>query len=158
MTDEAHAANAHGLLARDRCGGSKQNDRVFTQAGERVLWQTACRWIAANTPASATFLTPRFQQTFKWYAGRGEAVTWKDVPQDAKGIVEWRRRMEELYPEQVEEEGLVAHGEENLRRLAHSYGFQYVVIDRARSLRPLKFVRVFPEDRRAPYEVYQIPP
>src|SRR5262245_41460819 len=33
-------------------------------------WTNACAWIAAQTPTDAMFLTPREQQTFKWYAGR----------------------------------------------------------------------------------------
>ena len=61
-------------------------------------WRDACDWIAEHTPPDAVFLTPRYQQTFKWFAGRSEAANWKDVPQDAAKLVEWWQRMQELYP------------------------------------------------------------
>lgn len=60
-------------------------------------WQAACRYAAQHTPADARFLTPRLAQTFKWYAGRSEAATWKDTPQDARAIVEWWGRLREIY-------------------------------------------------------------
>lgn len=54
----------------------------------------ACRWIDANTPPDALFLTQRRHFAFKWYAQRAEYVSYKDVPQDATGILEWNRRLE----------------------------------------------------------------
>ncbi|HEX4147768.1 MAG TPA: DUF6798 domain-containing protein [Pirellulales bacterium] len=60
-------------------------------------WRAACGWIAANTPATARFLTPRASQTFKWYAGRSEVATWKDMPQKPEEIVEWWQRLERVY-------------------------------------------------------------
>jgi len=62
-----------------------------------AYWLDACEWIARHIPAEARFLTPRTAQTFKWYAGRSEVVTWKDLPQDAKSIVAWHERLEDLY-------------------------------------------------------------
>ncbi len=56
-------------------------------------WKAACGWAAQNTPGDARFITPRLSQTFKWHAGRSEVGTWKDIPQDAKSIVEWWQRM-----------------------------------------------------------------
>lgn len=60
-------------------------------------WRAACDWIRENTPREALFWTPRTAQTFKWYAERRELATWKDVPQDAAGLVEWRRRLAAAY-------------------------------------------------------------
>lgn len=57
---------------------------------------SACRWVAANTPPDATFVTPTNQQIFKWYSNRAEVACWKDAPQDAIGIVEWKRRIQWL--------------------------------------------------------------
>ncbi len=57
-----------------------------------AAWRESCQWAAAETPPAAVFLTPRLSQTFRWYAGRAEVVNRKDIPQDAPGIVEWRRR------------------------------------------------------------------
>src|SRR3569623_167265 len=56
-------------------------------------WRETCSWIVDNTPPDALFLTPRTSQTFKWYAGRSEVVTWKDIPQDAADLVRWWNRM-----------------------------------------------------------------
>jgi hypothetical protein len=60
-------------------------------------WRHACEWIAEHTPADACFLTPRAAQTFKWYAGRSEVVSWKDIPQNATEIVEWWQRMQDVH-------------------------------------------------------------
>ena len=46
------------------------------------------------TPCSSSRGTA---QTFRWYAGRAEVVCRKDIPQDAGGIVQWWRRMNDLY-------------------------------------------------------------
>jgi hypothetical protein len=67
------------------------------KVASHVDWRDACEWIARHTPAEARFLTPRTAQTFKWYAGRSEVVTWKDLPQDATSIVAWHERLEDLY-------------------------------------------------------------
>ncbi len=60
-------------------------------------WRETCRWVAANTPKDAVFLVPRGCDSFKWLAGRAEAGSWKEIPQDAKSIVEWNRKMELFY-------------------------------------------------------------
>lgn len=57
-----------------------------------VEFVDVCRWIDENTPADALFLTPYRNIGFKWYAQRAEYVTWKDCPQDAAGILEWKKR------------------------------------------------------------------
>jgi hypothetical protein len=71
-----------------------RGDEMVTDYG---AWRDACAWIAANTPPDARVLTPRTAQTFKWYAGRAEVVTWKDVPQDAEGIARWWQRMRAIH-------------------------------------------------------------
>jgi len=62
-------------------------------------WRFACDWIVASgkIPRDARFLTPLMAQTFKWYTGRSDVVNWKEVPQDATGIVAWWQRIEEIY-------------------------------------------------------------
>ena len=55
-----------------------------------------CRWIDRHVPADALCLTPRYNVGFKWYAQRAEYVTWKDCPQDATGILEWKRRLDTI--------------------------------------------------------------
>ena len=62
-----------------------------------AAWRKVCEWIARETPADACFLVPRLDQTFRWYAGRAEVVSRKDLPQDAAAIVEWWQRMQTVY-------------------------------------------------------------
>jgi hypothetical protein len=106
------------------------------------------------------FLTPRSQQTFKWYAARGEVVAWKDVPQDAVALVSWWQRMQELYPPQpdapIDPETETAH----LLELSQKYGFQYILRDRTREGPLLSFKRVYPDPWTIYpwYEVYELPP
>lgn len=71
-------------------------NRIWTQETHKN-WVRVCRWVADNTPQDALFVTPRKQQTFKWYAGRAEFVNWKDAPQDAPALLQWERRMSEVW-------------------------------------------------------------
>jgi hypothetical protein len=148
-----------------RPGADRQLLPAWTDAPEKTRrvfedWRGLCEWVAANTPPNACFITPRMQQTFKWYAGRSEVCSWKDVPQDAAAVVEWWERHLEIYPRRVVVGGLVAHGEERLRELAEKYGADYIVLDRYAGSRRLLFPRVYPasvETAPSSYEVYQIP-
>jgi len=124
-------------------------------------WQAACAWIAANTPQNARFITPREQQTFKWYAGRAEVANWKDVPQDAAGVARWKQALNLLYPrdERHRREDLAAESDENLAMLGRYFQAQYIVIDRTRSSRAIRLPLVypqFPEDNPS-FEVYRVP-
>jgi hypothetical protein len=124
-----------------------------------VDWRNVCDWIERETPPDAKFLTPRRQQTFKWYAQRPEVVNWKDVPQDAAGLMRWKEAMEEVYPRSTFELDLAAHDTAKLIALAHKYDAQYIVLDRTRSPRTLEMPRVYPairEDNPA-YDVYRVP-
>jgi hypothetical protein len=127
-------------------------------------WLAVCEWIRESTPPDAVFFTPRFQQTFKWYAQRSEVVTFKDVPQDARSLVEWQRRMQQVYPYYRDDDGriktgLAAHDDQQLARLAHRYRAQYVVIDRTRSRRRPGFALLYPNivHENSTYAVYRIP-
>ncbi|MFN0051447.1 MAG: DUF6798 domain-containing protein [Planctomycetales bacterium] len=74
-------------------------DRSPTRWTTRQLsdWEDVCRWVSENTPADALCLTPTQRNyTFKWYAQRAEYVIYKDCPQDARSLVEWDRRMDEI--------------------------------------------------------------
>lgn len=70
---------------------------ALNKVADHEAWREACRWIQKNTPADAIVLTPRTAQTFKWYAGRSEVATWKDIPQNADDLVEWWRRINDLH-------------------------------------------------------------
>lgn len=71
-----------------------QNPGGFSKREYWIEFVEACRWIDANTPADAMFLTPRFNFGFKWYAQRAEFASYKDCPQDAANLVEWKRRLD----------------------------------------------------------------
>jgi hypothetical protein len=75
------------------------SDHVLAQREQEAErnWIRTCRWIRGHTPADALFITPLGQQTFKWYAHRGEVASRKDMPQDAVSVLEWVRRLEQLY-------------------------------------------------------------
>jgi hypothetical protein len=123
-------------------------------------WLHACEWMLEETPADAMFLTPREQQTFKWYAGRSEVVTWKDVPQDARGLIEWKKRMDEIYPRDQahHEHDLAAFSDSELVELARKSRASYIVIDRTKSRRRLGLAKIYPVGNQvnASFEVYRV--
>jgi len=121
-------------------------------------WRDCCEWIRDNTPADARFLTPRWQQTFKWFAERSEVVTWKDIPQDARSVVAWWERLEEACPPVVSAGGIAALSDERILELAQRYEFQYIVVDRWLGRREFGFRRAYPLDARpTDFEVYELP-
>jgi hypothetical protein len=64
---------------------------------DAASWRDICDWVAANTPTDACFLTPRGAASFTWWTGRREVVGWKNSPQDARSLVEWRRRFVDCF-------------------------------------------------------------
>jgi hypothetical protein len=109
-----------------------------------------CRWIDQQTPQDALFLTPRYNVGFKWYSGRAEYVSWKDCPQDARGILEWRTRLDRVktWRDAHFESGFTATA---LRDLQRETGINYVLGSNGDpwQLEPLHTNRVF--------SVYKIP-
>ncbi|GHT12898.1 hypothetical protein FACS1894170_08270 [Planctomycetales bacterium] len=100
-------------------------------------WYELCGWIKENTPKDAKFWLPRDGTTFKWYARRADAGTWKNIPQDAVGIVRWREAMNDLFT-YTNAEGtvctdrllttlLATETEEQLLLRQKKYGFNYVI-------------------------------
>lgn len=134
--------------------------RPLSAAEQFEYWRDVCRWVKDNTPPDAKVLTPRRQQTFKWYAQRAEVVSWKDVPQDAEGIVGWQRVLSEVFPPGSGQSGLTFHSDETLIALARKYGASYIIIDRTRSPRPIGLLPLYPDlPRQNPaYGVYRVPP
>lgn len=140
----------------------EQADSKSITARERyALWKAACDWIAENTPVNARFLTPRYQQTFKWHAGRAEVATRKDIPQDAPGIVTWKQALHELYPTDAPHvrRDLLAFTDDELIALARKYDCQFIVIDRTRGSRPVGLPRVYPviSEENPAFAVYRLP-
>lgn len=100
-------------------------------------WRLACEWIAQSPliPRNAVFLTPMESQTFKWRARRAEVVSRKDVPQDARTIVQWWNRLQDIHgtqscdPEYKWYASLTARGEATLRQLGAKYGADYLLTE-----------------------------
>ncbi len=100
-------------------------------------WNAACRWVidSGRIPAEAKFLLPRDAQTFKWCTGRSDVVTWKDVPQDAKSLLEWWRRIQDIYATDFPEgprwyEPLTEVGTERIKELGAKYHADYILSER----------------------------
>jgi hypothetical protein len=121
-------------------------------------WLRVCRWVKTSTPANARFLTPQFQQSFKWRAERSEVVNWKDVPQDAASIVAWRRQFFAVYPREVRLGGIMKHTDRRLNELAREYDAQFLIVDRSQGVRPTKLLRLYPlaNEPEGYYEVFRL--
>jgi len=124
-----------------------------------AAWRDACNWIDEHAPRDARFLIPRAGHSFKWYASRADVVNYKDVPQDAASVVEWRRRMGEVFPRQ--EAGGVwmtldspeKLGTHRVRALARRYGASHVI---ARSDQPLDLPVLYPTTGSATDSYYTV--
>jgi len=126
-----------------------------------AAWVDACEWIAASTPSDAHFLTPRRATTFKWRTGRAEVATRKDIPQDARSMVEWFHRLRNIFYYQLDDqsEPVDSIGELGTKRaveMAHLYGADYIVTDQDH---PLALQAVYPnrEHPNDEYVVYAVP-
>ena len=126
-------------------------------------WRNICEWVADNTPADACFLTPRGAASFTWWTGRREVVGWKNSPQDARSLVEWRKRFVDCFSRDGSfanmERSTAALGAERLRRVAEQYDATHVIIpldtsslDRA-SVDTLPFERLY---ANRGYAVYRL--
>ncbi|MEO0530159.1 MAG: DUF6798 domain-containing protein [Planctomycetota bacterium] len=131
-------------------------------------WVAMCEWIEANTPSDAVFLTPRQGRSFKWHAQRAEVVTYKDVPQDAQSMVEWRDRYFDVFQIGTWKSGkpkwtasLALLGADRLRELGEKYGAGFVLnqaprsdVDRGLPLRRRPSLPVL--HRVGPYTLYEL--
>ena len=58
-----------------------------------AAWRDVCDWVSREVPPEAICLTPKYSSGFKWWAQRAEFATWKDCPQDAANLIEWKDRL-----------------------------------------------------------------
>jgi hypothetical protein len=107
------------IPAADRQGGIRDEDQF-------VAWRDICRWVEEHLPRQAIVLTPADHQTFKWYAKRGELVTWKDVPQDAASILEWSQRLARVRHWQQSETS--TESATRLAALERDYHFDFILV------------------------------
>ena len=99
-----------------------------------VAWRQACTWVAQSgkIPADACFITPDESETFKWFAHRAEVVNRKEIPQDARSIVQWWRRRWEIHSiDGTEDSGwfatLADAGVDRLKKMGAKYHAGYVI-------------------------------
>ena len=95
-------------------------------------WHQACRWARDHTPIHSMFLIPKKGQTFQWHAHRPDVVNWKDIPQDAEGIVVWRDRFADIfYPnwftERTPFRTLASQGTRRVAALAERYHASHII-------------------------------
>ncbi|MDR1480244.1 MAG: hypothetical protein LBJ00_15010 [Planctomycetaceae bacterium] len=129
--------------SRTRFTFPKSESKKIIQA---YRWREACNWIAntANTPKSANFFIPYDSVTFKWYANRSNVAVWKEVPQDAKSLIQWAISIDELFGE-VDDSGqgkrllinriskkpfsqmLLKKSPKEMQRLQEKYSFDYIL-------------------------------
>jgi hypothetical protein len=133
--------------------GSYIPDRLFPTAPRSYKgdcfddWRAACQWVTASgkIPLHARFFVPRLAQTFKWYAGRSDVANWKDVPQDAKSLLEWRHRIQTIYMTDLPEgprwyDPLALVGAKRLRELAAEYNADFIITERTDPLAKVDMV------------------
>lgn len=121
-------------------------------------WRAVCRWAREQTPEGTVFVTPRHQQTFKWYAARPEVVNWKDVPQDVASLLEWARRFNRVFP-QVLGRAMPDLDPESLSSFRRDYDARYIIIDRRIAPPPASLRRVYPANpgENETYAIYALP-
>ncbi len=148
-----------------RADGRPGADRQSLPRGEDLAathqllddWKRLGAWVDRNLPPEAIVITPRDQQTFKWYAQRAEVANRKDVPQDAASLIEWLRRIDRLDEQPTRRNqaegvdfGLLIYSDETLRQLGRDYGARWLVVPRyqvylrGRDSTPTRLKRVFP--------------
>ncbi len=91
-------------------------------------WRALCEQVRLEALPDALFLTPPHNQTFKWYADRGEVVTWKEMPQDAESLLQWWDRYQDVYRRDSGRTVSLAYRDAAfLRELGKKYNADYVV-------------------------------
>jgi len=123
-------------------------------------WRDACDWAAANTPADACFLTPRGSASFTWWTGRREVVGWKNSPQDAVSLVEWRRRIADCFSRDGGfsnmERSTAVLGAGRMRLVADRYGADHAIVPAdLPMLAELPFERLY---ANRGYAIYRLAP
>lgn len=127
-----------------------------------VAWVAACDWIRDHAPPDAMCLIPRHAQSFKWYASRADVVNWKDIPQDARSVIQWFARVKDVFATvNIDGERYILGSPEQwgavrALQVAHKYDADYIV---ARSEPPLGLREVFAatsDPERPGYSVYAV--
>ncbi len=104
---------------------------------------------------------PKEGTTFKWHALRSDVGTWKDVPQDAAGLLRWRDMMNDLHFYRDERGNILKDRSltvllwwktpEEIEKLRQKYGFDHVLCAKYPELPQLKNFEIVYEN-----EVYRV--
>ncbi|MDO4558101.1 MAG: hypothetical protein Q4C47_03960 [Planctomycetia bacterium] len=122
-------------------------------------WLAACEWIrdSGEIPTGARFLTPRENSTFTWRTGHPQVVTRKDFPQDARAIVEWYARLQEIFSPHPKRawpnwyRTLSERKPEDLRQLGRKYAAPYLLVETGI---PLPFDELYRNERYVVYRMF----
>lgn len=156
---------AQGELTLPEAARSGPSNQESAEVRQRAYqdWRETCDWIRRTMPKGEILITPRHQQTFKWYAERAEVVNWKDIPQDAPSMVSWHHRFTQIFPQRL---GTVRTTIRypDLLQFRFRYGVRFMVVDRRVVGPSLPLVQVYPLASRDSgshfekyYAVYRLP-
>lgn len=67
--------------------------RSCAGAAKYAAWRDICDAAHSGTEPTDVFMVPYNTRTFTWYSRRPVVTDWKDVPQDAKHLLGWWKRM-----------------------------------------------------------------
>ena len=125
---------------------------------DAAAWADICDWVREKTPAEACLLTPRGAASLTWRTGRREVVAWKNSPQDAQGLVEWRRRIADCFSPDGSFRDMTRStatlGAERMREVARRYGADLAIVPLdAAGVDTLPFERLHANDRYAVFDL-----
>ena len=127
---------------------------------DAAAWADVCGWVKDHVPPGSRFLTPRGAASFTWRTGLPEVVAWKNSPQDAVSLLEWRRRILDCFSADGRlvdmERSTAALGAARMRDVADRYAADHAIVplDGA-GLDALPFERLHANAR---YAVYRLAP